>query len=168
MTNVTDEVVILQPSDFIVGTSMPRFVLKINKSLKYEAFHCGVKCGISLLPTNKVMVLNRWMNIDESLRYLNFLEVTRKQDDLRQQLSSMGLTYVGKKKYSDDTIIRAFEYFARSRSAYNRLREDFELPSVRTLTRITSSVNKLDHNLFIRKAFQNLNEERQKNCILLL
>ena len=63
-------------------------------------------------------------------------------------------------KYSDDTIIPSFEYFALSRSAYNRLREDFELPSVRALTRITSRVNKLDDNLFIRKMFQ--------NCILLL
>ena len=31
------------------------------------------------------MVLNRWVNIDESLRYLNFLEVTRKKDVLHQQ-----------------------------------------------------------------------------------
>ena len=108
------------------------------------------------------------MNIDESLRYLNFLEVTRKKDVLHQQLSSMGLTYVGEKKYSDETIIRAFEYFALSRSAYNRLRENFELPSVRTITRITSRVNKLDDNLYIQKLFQNLNDERQKTCILLL
>ena len=166
MINVTDEAVILQSSDFIVGTGMPRFVLKIDKYLKYEAFHCGVKCVISPLSTNKVMVLNRWMNIDESLRYLNFLEVTRKKAVLHQQLSSMGLTYVGEKKYSDETIMRAFEYFALSRSAYNRLREDFELPSVPTITRITSRVNKLDDNLYIQKVFQNLNDERQKTCIL--
>ena len=147
MINVADEVVILQSSDFILGTGMPRFVLKIDESLKYEAFHYGVKCVISPRSTNKVMILNRWMNIDESLRYLNFLEVAQKKDILHHQLSSMGLTYVG---------------------AYNRLRVDFELPGVRTLTRFTSRVNKLDNNLFIRKVFQTLNEERQKNCILLL
>ena len=45
----TDEAVILQSSDFIVGTGMPRFVLKIDKYFKYEAFHCGVKCVISPL-----------------------------------------------------------------------------------------------------------------------
>ena len=80
----------------------------------------------------------------------------------------MGLTYVGENKYSDETIIRAFEYFALSRSAYNRLREEFELSSVRTITRITSRVNKLDDNLYIQKVFQNLNDVRQKTCILLL
>ena len=74
----------------------------------------------------------------------------------------MGLTYVGEKKYSDETIIRAFEYFALSRSAYNRLREDYGFPSVHTITRITSRVNKLDDNLYIQKVFQNLNAERQK------
>ena len=62
----------------------------------------------------------------------------------------MGLTYVGEKKYSDETIIRPFECFALSRSAYTRLREDFELPGVRTITRITSRVNKLDDNLYIQ------------------
>ena len=81
---------------------------------------------------------------------------------------SMGLTYVGEKKYSVETIIRAFEYFALSRSPYNRLREDFELPSVRTITRITSRVNKLDNNLYIQKVFQNLNDERQKTCIYII
>ena len=35
MINVTDEAVILQSSDFTVGTGMPRFVLKIDKYLKY-------------------------------------------------------------------------------------------------------------------------------------
>ena len=95
MINMTDEVVILQSSDFIVGTGMPKFALKIAKSLKDEEFHCGVKCVISPLSTNKVMVLSRWMNIDETLRSLNFLEVIRKKDVLRHQLSSMGLTHVG-------------------------------------------------------------------------
>ena len=33
---------------------------------------------------------------------------------------------------------------------------------------ITSRVNKLDDNLYIQKVFQNLNDERQKTCILLL
>ena len=146
MINVTDEAVILQSSEFFVGTGMPRFVSKIDKYLKYEAFYFGVKCVISPLLTNKVMVLNRWMNIDESLRYLNFLEVT----------------------HSDETIIRAFEYFALSRSAYNLLREDFGLPSVRTITRVRSRVNKLDDNLYIQKRFQNLDDERKKTCIYYL
>ena len=40
------------------------------------------------------------------------------------------------KIYNQETIIRASEYFARSRSLYNRLRIDLKLPSVKTLTNI--------------------------------
>ena len=39
-----------------------------------------------------------------------------------------------KKKYKTVTLICAFEYFALSRSAYSRMREDYELPSITTLT----------------------------------
>ena len=39
----------------------------------------------------------------------------------------MGDTLVTDKKYSVETMIRAFEYFARSHAIYNCLREDFEL-----------------------------------------
>ena len=41
--------------------------------------------------------------------------------------------HVGDKKYKAETIIRAFEYFARSRTLYKRLREDYELPNIPTL-----------------------------------
>ena len=32
-----------------------------------------------------------------------------------------------KKKYKNETLIRAFEYFALSQNAYGRIREDYEL-----------------------------------------
>ena len=49
-----------------------------------------------------------------------------------------------KKKYKTVTLICAFEYFALSRSAYSRMREDYELPIITTLTRLTSEVKTLD------------------------
>ena len=45
----------------------------------------------------------------------------------------MGVTVVGERKYSVEITVRAFEYFAMSRATYNRLREDFELPSISSM-----------------------------------
>ena len=52
----------------------------------------------------------------------------------------MSVTYFGNKKYTTKTFVPTVEYFAISRAASNRLREDFELLSVRTLTQRTSKV----------------------------
>ena len=60
------------------------------------------------------------------------------------------ITYVGEKKYSVEMFIRAFEYFALSRATYNRLRRDFQLPSISALTRITSKVKNTDDNSYIK------------------
>ena len=78
------------------------------------------------------------------------------------------ITYVGEKKYSLEMFIRAFEYFALSRAKYNRLRRDFQLLSISTLTCITSKVKNTDDNSYIHKVFSNLTDERQKTCVLLL
>ena len=78
------------------------------------------------------------------------------------------ILYVGEKKYEIETIVRAFEYFALSRTTYNRIREDFELPSIATLTRLTSKVKSVDDESYLRTVFENLKDERQKACILLL
>ena len=74
---------------------------------------------------------------------------------------------MGEKKYKAETIIRAFEYFARSRTLYYRLREDYELPNIPTLTRLTSKVNIIDDTQLLKNVFCNV-EERQKICILLI
>ena len=53
-------------------------------------------------------------------------------------------TYVANKIYTTETAVCIFEYFALSRAAYNRLKEDFNFPSVLTLTRPTSKVKTID------------------------
>ena len=63
-------------------------------------------------------------------------------------------TFVGEKNYSLEMFIRAFEYFALSRATYNRLRRDFQLPSISTLTHITSKVKNTDDNSHIHKVSQ--------------
>ena len=85
-----------------------------------------------------------------------------------EQISAINsLVHVGDRKYECTTIIRAFEYFATSRTLYNRLREDYELPSVKTLTRLTSKVNKTDDTQLLKNVFENI-EDRQRRCILLI
>ena len=52
------------------------------------------------------------------------------------------------------------------RCLYQKLRQDYQLPSVKTLTRITSKVAKLDESAFSTAVFDSL-EERQKLCVIL-
>ena len=89
-----------------------------------------------------------------------------KKEILQQQLQAMGPKKVGKPVYSPAFMVRAFQYFATSRSLYERLRHDFQLPSVQTLTRITSRVSKLSESAFSSALFSSLSD-RQKQCILL-
>ena len=79
----------------------------------------------------------------------------------------MGLTLVGEKKYTIDTTVRAFEYFALSRSTYSRLREDFELPCIATLTSLTSKIRSADDPSFITNVFAKLPVE-QKTCFIII
>lgn len=46
--------------------------------------------------------------------------------------------------HDSDMLIMAFEYAVISQSLYNRLQDDFKLPSLRTLTALASEVTKLD------------------------
>ena len=79
----------------------------------------------------------------------------------------MGIKGVGERKFSNSAIVRAFGYFALSRTSYNRLRQDFELPSIATLTCMTSSTKQYDDIGYYSQVFENL-PDRQKNCIVLL
>ena len=69
-------------------------------------------------------------------------------------------------KYTPEMIVRGFEYFAKSRTCYKVLRND-ELPSISTLTRLTSKVSNIEDSSFVRNVFQSLNDGL-KNCILLI
>ena len=150
----TSNGLIIQSSDYLDGTCVSRFNLKIHLDFSYEAFHCGIKCTIN------------WSTIQEAIRYLNAMEIDNKKDVLRQQMNSMKAC-VGEKKYELNTIIRTFEYFATSRATYKILRNDYELPSVQTLTRLTSKVKNVNDDIFLENVFSNLNM-KEKTCILLV
>lgn len=69
-------------------------------------------------------------------------------------------------QYSE-TIVRAFGYFATSRTLHHRLREDYQLPSIRVLTRWTSIVINSGDNGFIENVLLKL-DTVQKHCLLLI
>ena len=93
--------------------------------------------------------------IDDSLQYLKDLEVDKKKVILSGIVESMGVTYIGEERYSIDPLVWSFEYFVLSRSillCYNHLRQDFQLTSISTVTKMTSKRKQL----YSRSSFSSL------------
>ena len=84
-----------------------------------------------------------------------------KKNILSQQFLAMAPKMVGI-KYSSDIVIHAFGYYATSWTLYNRLRDDFQLPSLATLGRMTSKVSKLNEKSFLLSIFNTLNTKSQR------
>ena len=114
-------VLLIQSLDFIHG--VPKFLIKIFSNLRFESYHVGVKCYISTLTANRISILNSWSRLEEALRYLKLLDISRHKEVLCQQIEIMQPRVIGKPVYSNEVMVRAFEYFCTSRSIYNRLRE---------------------------------------------
>ena len=148
-TLVNDDALYLQSVSFSDG--VPFFVIKVYNNLRYETFHLGVKVYVTSLSRNRVLKLDTWSRLEEALRFLNLREIDQKMKVLQEQFEAMRATPIGKKIYSSEIIIRAFEYFCTSRTLYSKLRHDYALPSIRTLTRTTSNVGKLDEAQFLKK-----------------
>ena len=159
-----DDVLVLQSKKMLTG--VPLFMVRISHDQRFENSHLGVKCTASSLSKNRINKLEKWSALEENIRFLNCLELDNKKQVIQQQLQAMRTQEVGKHLYSTEIIMRGFRYFATSRCLYHRLREDFQLPSVRTLTRITSKVSKMDETSFSTSVFRSL-EEKQKECVLL-
>lgn len=164
-----NELFVIQSTDFINESGIPRFLLKIKNNLSFEGFHCGVKCTVKPLSTNRIYLVDSVSRLNVAIHYLDSLTMDHKKNVISEQISSMdSLTYVGEKKYAADMIARAFEYFATSRSLYSRLRDDFELPSITLLTKLTSKVGNLEDNEFLQSYFQHCTDPRQRNVVLII
>ena len=96
------------------------------------------KVSITTLAKNKIFRLDRWLKVNEVIRYLNCLEVDHKHQVLLKHLDSLGSVKVGMKMYDPEVMVMAFEYAATSRSAYTLIREDIKLPSLKVLSTLTS------------------------------
>lgn len=162
---MSDNLLWIQSTEFISGT--PSFLLKIYKDLTFEAFHMGIRCYISTLSKNRITRVNKWSRIEEAVRFLRNSEMTQKKTILIQQVGCMNAHRVGEKKYPPEVTVRAFEYYTISRSSYERIRIDYELPSVTVLQNLTSKVNNISDKKFIEDIFSNL-KERQKQCVFMV
>ena len=74
---------------------------------------------------------------------------------------------VGEVLYTPDIICRAYEYFAILRSLYDRFCIDYKLPSMRTLTRLTSKISSMDDLNLVNSILMN-SDLMKRTCILLI
>ena len=112
-----------------------------------------------------------WSTLEEAIRFLKNIDSSenRKKNVIHEHLTVMGLLIMGciGKVYPAQMIVRCFEYFAISRALYSRLCKDYQLPSVRTLTRITSSYSSLDDQQFLSGLLSKV-PSIQRKCVILL
>ena len=111
------------------------------------------------------MTVHVWSVFEEINIYLKNMEIDNKKCVLQEHLSVMAPT-VAKRMYSQELIVRAFQYFATSRRLYNPLRIDYQLPSVNSMTRITSKVSTLNETCFTRSAINTV-KGNQKQCVIM-
>ena len=149
-----ENVLIVQSVEFCNG--VPLFVVRICENLRFETFPYGIKCYVASLTKNRIHTVDSWSKLEEIIRYLNAMDIDHKKDVIQKQISVMSPKSVGTEIYGPEEIVRAFEYFATSRALYNRLRKDFQLPSITTLTRLTSKISKIDENTFLQSVFKNV------------
>ena len=135
--------------------------------MKYDCYHAGVKCYADSLSKNKITTFTRWSQIEEAIRFLNMMDIDHQKSVLKEQVDVMKPQVVGNKIYESSILVRSFTYFVRSRSLYNRLRYDYKLPSIKTLTTLTSKTAKLNDLSFLKEVFSNI-EPKQRKCIVLV
>ena len=160
-----NHIINFQFNNFIHDTGIPKYLLRI-KDLSYESFHGGVKCSVASLHANQVFKIARWSQIAEALRFLNCMKVSHKTEIVRQHIKAMSPNVASNQKYCPETTLRAFEYFSLSRSCYNRLRQDLELPSIKTLTRLTSITKNTDDQTFFQEIFSTLDGKQKSTALL--
>ena len=135
--------------------------------MKFECYHSSVQCYSDSLTKNRITTFRRLFQIEEDIRFLNLLEVEQKKSILKEQVEVMTPQIVGKTIYESSILVRSFEYIVRSRSLYNRLRYDYRLPSIKTLTTLTSKTEKLNDLSFLSEVFTNV-EGKQRKCVVLV
>ena len=155
----------IQSKTFISG--IPAYAIRVFENLTFIAYQLGIECTVQTLSKNRMTTMNSWSRITEAIRYLSTKELNRQENVLRCHIEEMRPRTVGKKTYSLDTLIRAYSYFSTSRSLYKKLRRDYKLPSVKTLTNLTSKVNNTSDRTFLSETFKSL-KENQRQCVVMV
>ena len=144
---IVDGALNIQSQQFFHGT--PMFLVKIFDNLCFETFHCGIKCYIFSLLKNYVTTIDSWSKLEECIRFFNSLEIDNQKNVIQQQVTAMAPQTVGFHVYGPKIIVRAFEYFATSRSLYNRIRNDYKLPSIQLLLELRQKSQRLTKMHFL-------------------
>ena len=161
---VKDDSLFILSDDLSFG--VPRFVVKVNENLKFSCFHLVVQISIPSLTKNRITILNSWFAIEEVIDHLIQHKKTKKFKVLYQQIQVMGPVKVGTKLYDPDIVVRAFEYFATSRSFYSKHHGDYQFPSIRALTNITSAIASKDDSSFLKGIFKPLTPKQRSGVIM--
>ena len=135
-------------------TGIPLFSLDVIEDFTFEAYHCGSRCRLKKFGAYYIKKISRQSPIEEAIRFLKNLEITRKQTTFVNQIFLLAPITIDNHKYKNETIVQAFEYFVTSRLGYSKFRRDFKLPSVSTSTRLTSKVKKLKKFSFSQYLFK--------------
>ena len=92
--------VFIQSTEFEQPSSIPRFLMKIFEDFTYVAYHCGIKCTITPLSSNRIKYLKSWSIVEEAISFLNAIEKSHKKEILLEQISAMNsLVHVGDRNY---------------------------------------------------------------------
>ena len=92
---VGNEVQWILSSEMVNG--IPRYSIRINQDLTYDAFHLGIPCTITTLPRNRKNTLDAWSRIDEVVRFLHQKENLHHEDVPLELMSYMRPPKVGEK-----------------------------------------------------------------------
>ena len=163
---VSDSSIVIQSLNIKSGIEL--FSLNWHSNFKFDCYHLGVRYFIPSLSQNKIVKMNRWSVLNEAINYLSKVETSNKNKVLSDYRAAMfSASSVGSKVYSPATLIRDFEYFSCFRASYELFRRDHHLPSVRTLTKITSKINNLQSFHFVRIVLDSL-QDQQRQVVLLM
>ena len=77
----------------ILDNGVPRFVLGIQDSLKFTAYHKAVLCIVTTLSRNRIRKLSCWSSLEEAVRFLKNFDDSKqlKKNIIFEHLQVMGL-----------------------------------------------------------------------------
>ena len=137
---------------------VPLFVVEINEDFSFHTYHCGSSCSIPSLSSDQIYCCKLWSTLNEIIRFLQNKVMDHKKEVLMRSLVALGKNAVDQKLYSPEVIVQAFDYFATSSASYKKLWKDYALPSISTLSKITSKINKIDDTAFYSKSAEHFGE----------
>ena len=133
-------------------------------TISFEAYS-----GLKLLRHPVIETIRTWDQFDELCRFvrLSSSHFDEKIKHLERQVQLLNAPRGSHKLYSKDDCLKAFSWYTVSRSLYSKLRDYMVLPSISTLRNITRIAKNMG-DLTIFRAFFSSQEERSRNCIVVV